>query len=49
MASKEVKERLGAVGVEAASSTPEAVVKRQAAETALWKDVIARSKISLED
>ncbi|OZI29884.1 hypothetical protein CAL29_17435 [Bordetella genomosp. 10] len=49
MASKEVKERLGAVGVEAASSTPQEVVKRQAAETALWKDVIARSKISLED
>lgn len=49
MASKEVKERLGAVGVEAASSTPEEVVKRQAAETALWKDVITRSKISLEE
>ncbi|ANN66624.1 Bug family tripartite tricarboxylate transporter substrate binding protein [Bordetella bronchialis] len=49
MASPEVKERLGAVGVEPASSTPEAVVKRQADETALWKDVIARSKISLED
>ncbi|CAM3558568.1 ABC transporter substrate-binding protein [Bordetella sputigena] len=49
MGSKEVKERLGAVGVEPASSTPQAVVKRQADETALWKDVIARSKISLED
>lgn len=49
MSSKEVKERLGAVGVEAASSTPEDVVKRQAAETAMWKDVIARSKISLEE
>ncbi|CAM3960721.1 ABC transporter substrate-binding protein [Bordetella tumbae] len=49
MASEEVKKRLGAVGVEAASSTPEDVVKRQAAETALWTDVIARSKISLEN
>ncbi len=49
MATKEVKERLGAVGVEAASSTPQEVVKRQAAETALWKDVISRSKISLEE
>jgi len=49
MASQEVKERLGAVGVEPASSTPEELVKRQAAETALWKDVITRSKISLED
>ncbi|ANN79682.1 Bug family tripartite tricarboxylate transporter substrate binding protein [Bordetella flabilis] len=49
MASKEVKERLGAVGVEPASSTPQALVKRQAEETALWKDVITRSKISLED
>lgn len=49
MASAEVKERLAVVGVEPASSTPAEVVKRQAAETALWKDVIARSKISLED
>jgi len=49
MSSKEVKERLGAVGVEAASSTPQEVVKRQAAETAMWKDVITKSKISLED
>jgi tripartite-type tricarboxylate transporter receptor subunit TctC len=49
MASPEVKERLGAVGVEPASSTPQALVKRQAEETALWKDVITRSKISLED
>jgi len=49
MASQEVKERLGAVGVEPASSTPQAVVERQAAETALWKDVISRSKISLEN
>lgn len=49
MASPEVKARLGAVGVEPASSTPEEVAKRQAAETAMWKDVIARSNISLEN
>lgn len=49
MASKEVKERMSVVGVEPMSSTPEDVVKRQAAETAMWKDVIAKSKISLED
>ncbi|HSV84430.1 MAG TPA: tripartite tricarboxylate transporter substrate binding protein [Ramlibacter sp.] len=49
MNSAEVKERLGAVGVEPASSTPEEVAKRQAAETAMWKEVINRSKISLED
>ncbi|TFZ02799.1 tripartite tricarboxylate transporter substrate binding protein [Ramlibacter henchirensis] len=49
MASTEVKERLHAVGVEPTASTPDEVAKRQAAETAMWKDVIARSKISLED
>jgi tripartite-type tricarboxylate transporter receptor subunit TctC len=49
MASPEVKAGLGAVGVEPASSKPADVVKRQAAETAMWQDVIARSKISLEN
>lgn len=49
MASAEVKASLGAVGVEPTSSTPVEVVKRQAAETAMWRDVIARSKITLED
>jgi tripartite-type tricarboxylate transporter receptor subunit TctC len=49
MSSKEVKERLGTVGVEPTSSTPEELVQRQAAETRLWKDVITRSHISLED
>jgi tripartite-type tricarboxylate transporter receptor subunit TctC len=49
MNSPEVKERLGALGVEPAASTPEQVVKRQAAETAMWKEVITSSKISLED
>jgi tripartite-type tricarboxylate transporter receptor subunit TctC len=49
MSSPEVVERLAGVGVEPTSSSPEEVAKRQAAETAMWKDVIARSKISLED
>lgn len=49
MASAEVKNSLGGVGVEPTSSTPAEVVKRQAAETAMWRDVISRSKISLED
>lgn len=49
MASAEVKERLNAVGVEPTSSTPEDVARRQAAETAMWRDVIARSKIALDD
>ncbi|MGB3071425.1 MAG: tripartite tricarboxylate transporter substrate binding protein [Ottowia sp.] len=49
MASAEVKERLHAVGVEPTSSTPEEVVKRQSAETAMWKDVIARAHITLAD
>lgn len=49
MSSKEVVERLGTVGVEPTSSTPEELVQRQAAETKLWKDVITRSQISLED
>ena len=49
MASAEVKDRLNAVGVEPTSSTPEEVARRQSAETAMWKDVIARSKITLED
>ena len=49
MASAEVKERLNAVGVEPTASTPDEVAKRQATESAMWRDVIARSKISLED
>jgi len=49
MNSPEVVERLTSVGVEPTSSSPEEVAKRQAAETAMWKDVIARSKISLGD
>ena len=49
MDSKEVKERLGVVGGEPASSTPEDLAKRQATETQMWKDVITRSKISLDD
>jgi tripartite-type tricarboxylate transporter receptor subunit TctC len=49
MSSKEVKDRLAAVGVEATSSTPQEVVARQAAETKLWKEVIERSHIQLED
>jgi tripartite-type tricarboxylate transporter receptor subunit TctC len=49
MASAEVKERLNAVGVEPASSMPEDVARRQAAESAMWRDVIARSKIALDD
>lgn len=49
MASAEVRERLNTVGVEPTSSTPEDVARRQAAETAMWKDVIAQSKITLED
>jgi tripartite-type tricarboxylate transporter receptor subunit TctC len=49
MNSAEVKERLATVGVEPASSTPEQLVKRQAAETAVWRDVITRAKITLEE
>lgn len=49
MASAQVKASLGAVGVEPTSSSPEEVVKRQTTETAMWRDVIARSKITLED
>jgi tripartite-type tricarboxylate transporter receptor subunit TctC len=49
MGTAEVKERLNAVGVEPASSTPEDVARRQAAETAMWRDVITRSKIALDD
>jgi tripartite-type tricarboxylate transporter receptor subunit TctC len=49
MNSPEVKERLASVGVEPAASTPEELVKRQATETSLWKEVITRSKITLED
>ncbi|MGE4239963.1 Bug family tripartite tricarboxylate transporter substrate binding protein [Ramlibacter sp.] len=49
MNSPEVRERLAAVGVEPTASTPEEVARRQAAETAMWRDVIARSKIVLED
>lgn len=49
MSSSAVKASLGAVGVEPASSTPADVVKRQAAETVMWQDVITRSNIRLED
>jgi tripartite-type tricarboxylate transporter receptor subunit TctC len=49
MNSAEVKERLASVGVEPTASTPEQVVKRQAAETAMWKEVITRAKITLVD
>lgn len=49
MGAAEVRERLNAVGVEPASSTPEDVARRQAAETAMWRDVITRSKIALDD
>ncbi|WP_299453014.1 tripartite tricarboxylate transporter substrate binding protein [uncultured Pigmentiphaga sp.] len=49
MQSTEVRERLGAVGVEPAHSTPEEVVRRQAAETTMWKEVISQAKISLEE
>jgi tripartite-type tricarboxylate transporter receptor subunit TctC len=49
MASPEVKERLGAVGVEAAFSSAEAVAKRQAAETKTWSEVIAKSHITLDE
>jgi tripartite-type tricarboxylate transporter receptor subunit TctC len=49
MDSAEVKERLATVGVEPASSTPEQLKKRQAAETAIWGDVITRAKITLEE
>jgi tripartite-type tricarboxylate transporter receptor subunit TctC len=49
MASAEVKERLHTVGVEPTSSSPEELARRQAAETAMWSEVIKRSKISLTD
>jgi tripartite-type tricarboxylate transporter receptor subunit TctC len=49
MNSAEVKERLNTVGVEPATSTPEELAKRQAAESAMWKEVITRSKISLDE
>ena len=49
MATAEVKERLHGVGVEPTSSSPEELAKRQAAETAMWSDVIKRSNISLAD
>lgn len=49
MASPAVKTSLGAVGVEPASSTPNELVKRQAAETTLWQEVITRSNIKLAD
>ncbi|MET4575914.1 Bug family tripartite tricarboxylate transporter substrate binding protein [Ottowia thiooxydans] len=49
MASAEVKERLNAVGVEPISSSPEEVNKRQSAETAMWRDVIARANITLSE
>ncbi|WP_110961931.1 tripartite tricarboxylate transporter substrate binding protein [Acidovorax sp. ST3] len=49
MASPEVKERLGAVGVEASFSSAEAVAKRQAAETKTWSEVISKSHITLDE
>jgi tripartite-type tricarboxylate transporter receptor subunit TctC len=49
MASEEVKARLNAVGVEPVSSSPREVARRQASETTLWKDVIARSHITLAE
>ncbi|MEN9889417.1 MAG: hypothetical protein RL559_1454 [Pseudomonadota bacterium] len=49
MNSAEVRERLNAVGVEPTASTPDEVARRQAAETAMWRDVIAQSRITLED
>lgn len=49
MASQEVKERLSAVGVEAAFSSAEAVAKRQAAETKTWSEVISKSHITLDE
>lgn len=49
MASPAVKASLGAVGVEPASSTPNELVKRQAAETTMWQEVITRSNIKLAD
>ncbi|MES2183721.1 MAG: tripartite tricarboxylate transporter substrate binding protein [Pseudomonadota bacterium] len=49
MGSEEVKERMYAVGVEPASSSPEEVAKRQAAETKTWADVISKSHITLDD
>lgn len=49
MSSAEVKERLNAVGVEPTSSSPQELAKRQATETAMWRDVIARSKITLDE
>jgi tripartite-type tricarboxylate transporter receptor subunit TctC len=49
MGSEEVKQRLFAVGVEPAFSSPEDVAKRQADETKTWTDVISRSHITLND
>jgi tripartite-type tricarboxylate transporter receptor subunit TctC len=49
MGSEEVKQRLFAVGVEPASSSPEEVAKRQADETKTWTDVISKSHITLND
>lgn len=49
MGSPDVQASLGAVGVEPTSSTPADVVQRQAAETAMWQDVITRSKIKLDE
>jgi tripartite-type tricarboxylate transporter receptor subunit TctC len=48
MASAEVKERLHAVGVEPASSSPEELSKRQSSETTMWKEVITRADITLD-
>ena len=49
MNSAEVRERMYAVGVEPASSSPEDVAKRQAAETKTWADVISQSRITLDE
>ncbi|VTU45973.1 Argininosuccinate lyase (plasmid) [Variovorax sp. SRS16] len=49
MASPAVKESLNAVGVEPSSSSPDAVAKRQAAETKMWAEVIAKAHITPVD
>ena len=49
MNSADVRERMYAVGVEPASSSPEDVAKRQAAETTTWAGVISQSRITLDE
>ena len=49
MNSAEVRERMYAVGVEPASSSPEDVTKRQTAETKTWAGVISQSHITLDE